>query len=217
MTGWTIVAAIAALISSLAALWGVGVAVGTLGQLRKDSMNSARPYVGAQLVRPPFTRGTQYLILRNYGKSEARNLTVTFDPPLPHPDPQSGFPSVTPPLKRRYSQPIPVLLPDQELSNVWFLGVPGPDSKFVNAEPLPDKFTVTLSYLGPEATGEPFTAAFPLDVGIIHTESSVEPSDHPHRIAKDALQELKKLVSEVDELTNVISDGTVHDAPPSED
>lgn len=206
MLAWTIIASVAAAISAVVAAW-------TLIQIRKDSADSARPYVAAELRKPPFTRGVQYLIIRNYGKTEARSLVVSFDPPIPDPAPEKAAESVTPFLKRRYASPIAVLLPEQELSNVWFSGVPGGDGKFQNTEPTPDQTTVTLKYDGPEVVAHwwrrkqtPYVATFPIDVGLIRTQSSSESSTHPNRVAQDSLKELQNIASNISSLVYVLED-----------
>jgi hypothetical protein len=67
--------------------------------------------VAAELRSPPYTRGTQTLVITNYGPSIARNVRVTFDPEIPDPAPKKAAKSVTSYLKRRYARPIPVLTP----------------------------------------------------------------------------------------------------------
>lgn len=39
-------------------------------------------------IPAPYVRGTQTLVIRNYGPAPAFNVRVTFDPPVPDPPPE---------------------------------------------------------------------------------------------------------------------------------
>jgi len=131
--------------------------------------------VAAELREVPYVKGTQILILRNYGPSIARNVRVTFDPEIP--DPQDASTSVTPFLKRRYAKTIPVLTPGMELDNIYFSGRQEGGS-WVNAEPTPEQVTVTITY--ENDAGAEFTDEFPLDTNLIRNRTYSESSGSPH-------------------------------------
>lgn len=127
------------------------------------------------------------LVVSNVGRTEARNLTVAFDPEIP--DPDEPRESVTPILKARYARPIGILAPAQELDNLWYVGKAGPDGRFVNDEPTPDDFTVRFSYVGP--TGSVYESSFALTVALQGGRTYTTASDAPEaqlRVAADALK-----------------------------
>src|SRR4051794_36626263 len=104
---WTTqrVAAGTAVVAAAAAVTAATSGVRTLRQNRRDSKARSRPMVAAELREIPYVKGTQILVVRNYGPSIARNVRVKFDPEIPDPDDPST--SVTPFLKRRYAKPVP--------------------------------------------------------------------------------------------------------------
>lgn len=69
------VAAAGVLVALVTAITGLR----SLRQLRIDSRERSRPMMAAEHRKPPYTRGTQVLMIRNYGPSIARNVEVTFD------------------------------------------------------------------------------------------------------------------------------------------
>jgi hypothetical protein len=76
--------------------------------------------VAAKLRNEHYVQGMQLLVIKNYGTTVARNVKVSFDPPLDAPAPEKAHQSVAPFLKRRYAKPIPSLAPGQELDNIYF-------------------------------------------------------------------------------------------------
>ena len=114
--------------------------------------------VSAELRHIPYVRGSQMLVIKNHGPSVARQVHVTFDPPLPEvTDPGRTVPY----LKRRYENPIPVLTPGMELDNLYFIGQPAPEGGRQNLEPLPEQSLVTITYDGPDGTT--YSDPYPLD------------------------------------------------------
>ncbi len=144
--------------------------------------------MAAELRRAPFVPGTQLLVVRNYGASIARNVRVSFDPAVPDPDPEIVARSVAPFIKRRYAEPLPVITPGMELSNIWFSGVQGEGPTWENFEPTAKRFTVTFDYQGPD--GYPYNDAFPLDTDLIGTGTQVTSSTSPERQLKDGVRSL---------------------------
>ena len=188
MPAW--ITAIVATVGVLVALGTAITGLRTLRQLRTDSRERSRPMMAAELRKPPYTRGIQDLVIRNYGHSIARNVAVTFDPPIPDPPQGQAAQSVTPFLKRRYAEPIPVLTPGMELTNIWFCGEASGNT-FVNSEPTPDRFTVTITYSGPDGT--PYEDQFPLDVALIRAHSYATPSTAPEQQRKEIIKVLGKI------------------------
>ena len=167
---WTGVGALAAVAASI-------VAIATLGALRKDSADRTRPVISAEL-RPVLLVAAprRALVLRNGGATPARNVSVTFDPPLPELTGQEAESKMTSSLVRRYSSPIATWAPGMELSNLYFVGVSGPGDKWVNDEPVPDKFTVTLRYQ--DMRGRNYCDEYKLDDGVWPNETMSAPADN---------------------------------------
>ena len=184
---WTTqrVAAGTAVVAAGAGVTAATSGVRTLRQNRRDSKARSRPMVAAELRDVPYVKGTQILVVRNYGPSIARNVRVSFDPEVPDPDDPST--SVTPFLKRRYANPIPVLTPGMELDNVYFSGQQEGGS-WVNREPTPEQVTLTIAY--ENDAGDEFTDVFPLDTNLIrnrtYTESSASPDAQMKVLATSA-------------------------------
>jgi len=134
--------------TGLAAVAAIGTAVVAVIALRStvaDSRERTRPYVLAELSLAAESDSTIDLVIRNAGLSVARNVTVTFDPPLVVPD--DGTRYVTEYTVRRYARPIHVLAPGQALSNIWWSGHAGPgDTSLISEEPTPEECTVTIEY-----------------------------------------------------------------------
>jgi len=164
------VAASAAVISSVAAAWSVRNGNRTLKRAELEGQARSRPMVTAELREPPLSDRSLLLIIRNYGPTVARNVVITFDPPLPDPSPEQAETSLAPFLKARYEKPIPVLTPGMELDNIYFTGQPSADgSGLKNAEELPDQVTVRIEY---DATdGARYTDTYPLDVDIFRNRT----------------------------------------------
>lgn len=185
------VSAVAAFTSAGAAIWSARNGNRTLKRAEMDSQARTRPTVVAELRNEPHARATQLLVIKNYGPTVARDVVVTFDPPLPDPSQDIANQSTTPFLKRRYAEPIPVLAPGTELDNIYFSGKESGNG-WVNFEPLPDKVTVTISYLAPD--DRQYTDEYKLDVGIIRNKTYVSGGTlHPVTQRKETLASLRKI------------------------
>lgn len=144
--------------------------------------------VAAELRDVPYVKGTQILVVRNYGPSIARNVRVLFDPEIP--DPADLSTSVTPFLKHRYTDAIPVLTPGMELDNIYFSGEQQGGS-WVNREPTPEQVTVTITY--ENDSGVQFSDEFPLDADLIRNRTYAESSGSPEAQLKVLAKSAKTL------------------------
>lgn len=184
------VTAVVAAVGVPVALWTAITGLRSLRQVRTDSRERSRPMMAAELRKPPYTAGIQDLVIRNYGPSIARNVTVTFDPPIPDPIPERAAQSVSPFITRRYAKPIPVVTPGMELTNIWFSGrLEG--TTWVNFDPTPDTFTVNIAYNGPDGT--PYKDQFPLDTDLIRAHTYASSSDDPVRQIKEITESLSRI------------------------
>lgn len=180
----------AATVTALVALFTARIGLSQLRQVRADSRARSRPMMAAELRKPPYTRGIQDLVIGNYGQSLARNVKVTFDPPIPDPLPERAAQSVSPFITRRYAEPIPVATPGMQLTNIWFSGRLE-DDLWVNFDPTPDQFTVTIAYDGPDDTH--YVDDFPLDVDLIRQHTYAASSEAPESRLKEGVKSLAKI------------------------
>lgn len=152
-------------IAAVAALIGIGFAVWGIVNAKRDSRDRTRPVVLAEFRLAPDSDTTFDLIVRNAGQSVARNVRVSFDPPIGE-EPEDGKRYMSTFLKRRYGGSIPALAPGQELSNIWWSGhaVAGREG-LVSEEPTPDEVTVTIAY--EDVHGRPYRDQFPLTVDTV--------------------------------------------------
>ncbi|NLU81628.1 hypothetical protein [Rhodococcus sp. HNM0569] len=116
-------------VASGAAVLAAGAAIQTFRRARRDSQSRSRPMVGAELRPVPYANGMAELVVRNYGPSVARDVCVTFEPPLGDANNMLSF------IVRRYSDPIPTLMPGAELNNIWPHTEPG----------FPEQVTASIS------------------------------------------------------------------------
>lgn len=138
----------------ITAVWAGRIAVGTLRQMKTDSIAQTRPYVYAHVV--PSLGGTRAwdLILKNTGQSSAYQLEITVDA-WPETD------ILTKSLEKLFNTP-QTLPPDCAIRTFWFLG----PSENRAASPVgfdqPTRLCVT--YRGNPNDGPTYTDSFQLDV-----------------------------------------------------
>lgn len=169
-------------ISALAAIVTAGIAGWSLVGSRKDSRDRTRPLVVASLRKgPTMSHGVSYLVVENAGQSVARNVEVSFDPPLPaYETTNDGQPAVVAPfLRKRYGSPITMIAPGQRLKNVYSyiaMGVNG------NVEPVPDQVTILVRYIDDHRRR--YEDSFPLDREVLGLETQSNPDDTNEPVAR---------------------------------
>lgn len=176
----------------VAATAGVVAAVNgsrTLRRAREDSRARSRPMMIAELEPVPYASGMMRLVVRNAGPTVARDVKVSFDPPIEAPDRAD---SVVPYLVRRYSKPIPSVAPGTRFENTYYIGRPR-DGRLVNEEATPDQLTVHISSTAPD--GRVYEERFPLDVHFVEQGTHTESSADPAVIAKNMRDSLKKIAT----------------------
>ena len=157
---------LSASIAALAAIITASVSSAALAQVRKDSRNSARPMVAAQLRQTvplagaavdEHTLGIQDLVIRNFGSTVASSVVVEFKPNLPRTEALVR-------LVDLYSRPIPTLVPGDELTNIY--------AYTDDRSGAPDQVVVKISYIGPDGT--PYgPELYPLDVRVLRNRTAV--------------------------------------------
>ncbi len=148
-TTWTAFGSLATITAAVVAIW-------TLVALKRDSADRTRPVLIAELRAAVLTHDAEFIV-RNVGQSVARNVHVTFDPPLPGPDADDPGYS-TPFLQRRYSRVIPTFPPGMVMDNHY-------QDADDRDEPTPDDFTVTISYC--DAHGRTYTDSYDLTINVL--------------------------------------------------
>lgn len=112
---WTVVAGMSAAITS-------AIAIVTLLFAGRDSRERTRPVVLVEYRILPHASKSLQLVVRNAGVSIARDLKVSFDPPLERREEDD---LIRTSIIDRYAAGIPALGPGQELTNiVSFYGLP---------------------------------------------------------------------------------------------
>ncbi len=165
------------------------VAMLALVSAASDSKARSQPRVTAEFRPAAESDVTMDLVITNMGSTPARDVEVTFDPPLDVPEDDSQL--VAPFIVRRYSKPIPVLNPQQNLTNIWWAGEPGPGNELVNREPTPDDVTVIVSYRG--VGRKRLTEQFPLTFETVSLTTYSVSSTSLHGRLKTIDQSLTKL------------------------
>lgn len=111
----------------------------------RDRRDRSRPNMVAELRRASDNDSAYDLVVRNAGITVARDVQVTFDPPLPTSDP-TGDIGLVKCIHERYSEAIPSIAPGQEFTNIWWSTRPIHGRENPNALPTPDDVTVTISF-----------------------------------------------------------------------
>lgn len=154
--------------------------------------------VAADLRDHPSVPATHILVIKNFGPTVARNVAVTFHPPLPDPPAHREHESVTPYLKKRYAKPIPTIVPGMELGNIYFSGRPAPDGGWQNYEPQPDQIRVTIDLDAPD--GAHYTDHFDLDVNLIRNKTTAISSGSPVKQRADVVKSNGEIARSLDKL-----------------
>jgi hypothetical protein len=176
-------------IAALAAISTALVAIGTLWSARTDSQERSRPMVLAEFRKPPNSRTSIDLVVRNAGPSIARNVEVKFDliPTVASNDRVSTKGA----LMTRYRDSIPTLAPGQELVNTWFAGVSGDHPvELVNSATTSDEVTVTIAYRG-SGRRRRYVDRFPLHIDLVRMGTSRVDSSSPLGCTRSIDESLK--------------------------
>lgn len=133
-------------LGALAAVAAAVVAIIAIVNTARDTRARSQPAVTAEFRIAPDSDSTIELVLANSGSTVARNVSVRFDPPITIPKGSDG--RMTKYLIQRYASPVPVLSPQQQLTNIWWSGHNTGGNELTNSEPTPDRVTVHVAYDG---------------------------------------------------------------------
>lgn len=183
-------------ISAFAAIITAVIAVIALASTARDSRDRSRPLVLAIFRVAEHSDTAFELVVRNYGASAARDLRVSFDPPLSEEDCKDGLTAM---VAKRYDTAIALLPPGSELTNTWWRGKYTGANELVNGLNTPEEVSVTVSYRGNRLRR--YRDTFPLHADIIKlTTYSVSSTSTPGRM-KTIAEALKTVAAEL-KLTN---------------
>lgn len=157
------VTTIAATVSAAATVITALIAVLALQSTARDSRDRTRPLLVAELRRSTLGSQTQDLVIKNYGASVARDVTLIFDPPLTETDDISKNVHW---ICERFRRPVSVWAPGTMMSNVY-----------KHPEENPGRRTVLISYRGPGR--ERYADKFDIDPAVMDLESFSNPSERP--------------------------------------
>lgn len=155
----------------------------TLEAARADSQARTRPVIVAELQREFLAPSTILLVIRNFGASVARDVSVTFDPPPPSDISSIPMSDNWGWIYKRFEQPITTWSPGWTTSNIVRSG----------SDELAD-FTVTVNYAGPD--GAPYNDVYHLHAAPTLNETYIGPSkvDDPTKLEQQKVSALQALV-----------------------
>jgi len=180
------IGAVAGVAAAVIAIWGIVKAT-------RDNRARSQPAMSVELRLAEDSDSTVDLVVRNIGPTTARDVTITFDPPIVIPP--TGGPYSAPAIVQRYRDPIPAIAPGVELRNIWWAGRPGSGNKMINGEPTPDNFTVSVSYRG---LGKgTLSDEFPLRVEVMTLTTYSVSSTSLKGMVKLMTQSLSKIASKM--------------------
>lgn len=181
--GWFTTARVASAAAAAASVVGIQ----TFRRSQRDSKSRSRPMVGAELRPDEYASGTAHMVIRNYGQAVARDVKVTFRPPLPE---TNDISTMIPFIEKRYALPISTLMPGTELSNVW-----PHESEDDNG--VPERVTVVIESLSADTglLGRPdkYRDEFILDINVIKQGTHVTSTASPDGRLKTISESLKTI------------------------
>ena len=137
LEAWTWINEYGSAIGAVAGVVAALVAIIALISAALDSKARSQPMIAAEFRPAVDSDSSIDFIITNLGPTPARDITVTFNPPIVIPDDSDRL--LAPYLVKRYERPIPVLNPGQILSNTWWAGRAGTGNELTNHEPTPDE------------------------------------------------------------------------------
>jgi hypothetical protein len=190
---WAWIAAEATPIVAVATVITALVAIFALRATASDSRERSRPVVLALFRLAPHDDKAFDLVVKNYGQSAARKVTVKFNPEFGE-EPRKD--RMTEILAQRFDATMPLLPPGVEVSNLWWSSRPEQGStKTVNALKTPDNVTVTISYKGNRIRR--YKEVIPLDSRWMKLDSSSVSSDSLKGHSKTVAQSVKVIADAV--------------------
>ncbi len=166
---WAAVAAVGGVAAAIAAIVTATIAAKTLSAMRDDSLDRSRPVMIAELQLGVLTSNAE-LHVANRGMSVARNVEVTFGPPI-----AASCEGMTNAdcahmahfIAERYAHPISVIAPGADLDNLY-------QDAEDDDEPVPENVVVTIKY--EDDRHRSYEDNFELSMGVLRKQSGAYPS-----------------------------------------
>lgn len=190
-------------ISAFAAVVTAVIAIVALSSTARDSRDRSRPLVFAMFREAEFSDSAFDLVIKNFGTSAARDLTVTFEPQLTAEDRKD---ELTDFVAKRYDAPIPLLPPGGELTNTWWGGGMSPNggNELINRLSTPEEVAVTVSYKGNRLRR--YSDTFQLSADTIKLRTyTVSSTSMPGRM-KSITESLKSIATQTKATNSLIHD-----------
>lgn len=182
-------------VAAAAAIFTLWVGISTLRaskrnyeQQERDSREANRPMMVAELQLRPYLQRRGFLVISNLGRTVARNVQVTLDPPIDRAHVlNEHYRSTINAIQTRYADPIPVFIPGQTWTNLYWIGTfYGDHEKEVD---VADRFTVRISY--DDGSGHDYGDEFVLDWKTLGMETLSSTSEDDHGLLKSIRDHLK--------------------------
>ncbi len=155
-------------VGAVATVAAAAVAIFTLFAIRRDSRDRARPVLAADLLPVALSHGTVELVIQNVGVGVAKEVRVSFEPPVLESHGQiAGF------LARRYQPTIPTMGPGRRLTNIYAHWVG--DGSHDLREPVPKDLAVTIRYR--DTHNRQYEDLYELSTGTLRNQTTTSPSD----------------------------------------
>jgi hypothetical protein len=155
-------------VGALATVAAAIVAIISLLSIMKDSRDRARPVMVADLRPMTLSRTVSELVVQNVGVGVAKDVRVTFRPPINEEHGQiAAF------LARRYGGTFPTVAPGRRFTNIYaqWRG----DGSDELQEPVPKEFTVKITYKDSRARN--YTDEYILTTAMLRNETTTSPSN----------------------------------------
>jgi hypothetical protein len=157
---------------------------------REGSAEEHRPFVAVDLDGEDST--AYYLVIGNFGRQVAHDITFTFDPPMQTSD-DDGY---GPMYMRMFTEGLPTLVPGRTLRIMFDITL-----QVLNTPDLPTRYTITTAYRGPD--GRTFEERSVIDMDIYRGRTSLGTTG------------VKDVVKSIDALRKSIDKGVVTREPPT--
>jgi hypothetical protein len=155
-------------VGAVATVAAAVVAIITLLSIKRDSRDRARPVLSAELLPITLSRGTMELVIQNVGSGVAKDVKVSFDPPITEDiGTFAGY------VARRYAGVIPTMGPGRRLTNVY--GHWTGDGGHELDEPVPQQVTVMIQYK--DSHGRSYSDSYLLDVMTLRNQTTTSPGN----------------------------------------
>ena len=166
------------------------VAILTFLSLKRDSIDRTRPVIAVDLRPVVLSHGTCELTVQNVGQSVAKDVRITFDPPITETMGQiAAF------LARRYGRTIPTMTPGRRLTNIYAHSV-GDGSGDLD-EAVPKEFTVKAQYA--DSHGRSYEDSYALSLEVLNNQTTSSPSNtDPKGLQRRWVKALEAIAQGVD-------------------